>query len=502
MKITLNKYFHYILGMLAVVVIGVGCNSVEPSANPEGTFFDSQISNSSNPSFQFGGEGYNEVEENPWVDVANESTSTFSIDADGGSYSNVRRFLDDGTLPPVDAIRTEELMNYFQYDYPEPQNNHPIALDGEISSCPWEENHKLLRIGLKGKHIDRARLAPTNFVFLIDVSGSMKNENKLPLLQEAFLMFADHMRPVDRIALVTYSGRVEVLLESTPGNFTERIKNAIRALSAGGSTNGEGAIHTAYEIAENNFIPGGNNRIIMGTDGDFNVGVSSQEELISLIEEKRESNVFLSVLGVGTGNYQDGKMEQLANNGNGTYEYIDDMDQARKVFVEEMGKFYAIAKDVKVQIEFNTNNVLRYRLIGYENRLLENEDFLDDTKDAGEIGVNQAVTALYELEMQPVTYLFEPSITIDFRYKLPEANSSRALALEVFDESTSFRNAGENTRFAASVAAYGLKLRDSEYQGDASWDDILNWATNAQNFDPNGYRNEFLELVQKAKELQ
>ncbi len=463
-----------------------------------------QLSSDSNGFFSPGttGEGYNEIIENPWTETNEEAVSTFSIDADGGSYSNVRRFLDSDELPPIDAIRTEELINYFQYNYPEPIDGHPIALDGEIATCPWDESHKLLRIGLKGKHIDRNELAPANFVFLIDVSGSMNSENKLPLLKEAFMMFANHMRADDRVAIVTYSGRVEVLLESTPGNFTNRIKNAISQLNANGSTNGGQAIHTAYKIASTNFIPGGNNRIILGTDGDFNVGVSSQDELIELIEEKRDSKVFLSVLGVGTGNYQDGKMEQLANNGNGTYEYIDGIDQARKVFVEEIGKFYAVAKDVKIQVEFNSRNVRKYRLIGYENRLLENEEFEDDTKDAGEIGVDQAVTALYELEMESITALFQPSITVDFRYKQPESENSQLLQLEVFDDLNSFSNASENTRFAAAVAAYGLKLRDSEYRGDASWDDILNWANNAQNFDPNNYRFEFLDLIEKAKELK
>ena len=448
------------------------------------------------------GEGYNEIEENPFVEVDEEPISTFSIDADGGSYANVRRFLDSDQLPPKDAIRTEEIINYFQYDYPEPNGNHPIALEGEIADCPWTKGNRLLRIGLKGKHIPRQELPLANFVFLIDASGSMRAENKLPLLKESFIMFAENMKPDDRIAIVVYTGNVGVLLESTPGRMKNSIISAVESLGAGGSTNGAAGIHTAYDIAEANFIEGGNNRIILGTDGDFNVGVSSQDELIELIEEKRESGVFLSVLGVGTGNYQDGKMEQLANNGNGTYEYIDDLDQARKVFVEEMGKFYAVAKDVKIQVEFDPNIVQQYRLIGYENRLLENEDFEDDTKDAGEMGADQAVTALYELVMRPSGTLSGAALTVDFRYKLPEANVSRPLQLEVFDELTFFEDASENTRFAAAAAAYGLQLRDSEYKGDATWNDIFKWASNAQNFDPNGYRAEFLNLIQKAEDLQ
>jgi len=447
-------------------------------------------------------EGYNEIIENPWLEVSEASTSTFSIDADGGSYANVRRFLDNDQLPMVDAIRTEELINYFQYEYAEPEDGAPISLEGEIADCPWDNKHKLLHIGLKGKHVEREALAAANFVLLLDVSGSMSSSNKLPLLIESFNLFADNMRDDDRIAIVTYTGNAGVVLESTPGSRRDEIKAAISRLESGGSTNGEGGIIKAYEIALDNFIEGGNNRVILGTDGDFNVGVSDQDELIALIEEKRESGVFLSVLGVGTGNYQDGKMEQLANNGNGTYEYIDDIDQARKVFVDEMGKFYAVAKDVKIQVEFNPANVLKYRLIGYENRLLNNEDFEDDTKDAGEIGVNQAVTALYELEMRSVASFTTPSITIDFRYKQPDGQNSNLLDLEVFDDYSSFENASENLRFAAAVASYGLQLRDSEYKGDADWDDILKWASEARTFDPNNYRGEFLELVAKAKELQ
>ena len=448
------------------------------------------------------GEGYNEIVENPWIEVGEAPTSTFSIDADGGSYANVRRFLDDNRLPVVDAIRTEELINYFQYEYPEPLDGAPISLEGEIADCPWESNHKLLRIGLKGKHVERDALGAANFVLLIDVSGSMSNSNKLPLLIESFNLFADNMKDEDRISIVTYTGNAGVVLESTPGSKRDEIKAAISRLESGGSTNGEGGIIKAYEIALDNFIEGGNNRVILGTDGDFNVGVSNQEELISLIEEKRESGVFLSVLGVGTGNYQDGKMEQLANNGNGTYEYIDNIDQARKVFVDEIGKFYAVAKDVKIQVDFNPTNVLRYRLIGYENRLLDNEDFEDDTKDAGEIGVNQAVTALYELEMRPIASFTAPSITIDFRYKQPDSQNSNLLELEVFDDHASFENASENLRFAAAVASYGLQLRDSDYKGDADWDDVMKWGSEARSFDPNNYRSEFLDLVAKAKELQ
>ena len=506
----MKKIIHFSLLALCIGLFLTSCqkensdDNIGISPNGDPSFGSQHDSNGiSNETTAFApGEGYNEIIENPWVETNDESTSTFSIDADGGSYSNARRFLESDQLPPVDAIRTEELINYFQYDYPEPRGNDPIALDGEIADCPWAPNHKLLRIGIKGKHLSRQQLPPANFVFLIDVSGSMRADNKLPLLKESFKMFADNMRPNDRIAIVTYAGSSAVLLQSTPGTQIGVIKSGIEQLSAGGGTNGAEGIITAYQIAQQNFITGGNNRVIVGTDGDFNIGVSSQDGLVELIEEKRESGVFLSVLGVGTGNYQDGKMEQLANNGNGTYEYIDDLDQARKVFVEEMGKFYAVAKDVKIQINFDPLLVEQYRLIGYENRLLENEDFEDDTKDAGEIGADQAVTALYELKMTPLPALVFPALEIDFRYKHPDAGVSQPLKLEVFDENVSFRGASENTRFAAAAAGYGLLLRDSEYKGDLNWKDVIQWAENAQSYDPNGYRQEFLQWLAKARDLQ
>ncbi len=464
--------------------------------------FDSSSGIVGNGGYDYSGEGYNEVEENPFTSTFDEPVSTFSIDADGGSYSNARRFLENGVFPPKDAIRTEEIINFFQYEYPEPTYGHPISLSGEITDCPWTDGHKLLRIGIKGRHIAREDMPPANFVFLIDVSGSMGQPNKLGLLKEGFMLYADYMRPQDKIAIVTYSGEAGVLLASTPGNQKQVIKSAIAQLGAGGSTNGAGGIIKAYDIASANFIVGGNNRVILGTDGDFNVGVSGQDELVSLIEEKRETGVFLSVLGVGTGNYQDGKMEQLANNGNGTYEYIDDIEQAQKVFVDEFGKFYTVAKDVKVQVVFDPNLVLEYRLIGYENRVLNEEDFEDDTKDAGEIGADQHITALYELVMAPNPLFTQPSLTVDFRYKMPDEDVSTPLLLEVFDFGTTFGGATENTRFAAAAAGYGLLLRNSEYKGEMTWDDLLNWAANAKTYDPNGYRSEFLQWIQKAKELE
>ncbi|NBC09169.1 MAG: DUF3520 domain-containing protein [Bacteroidetes bacterium] len=467
--------------------------------NPSATL-DNQFNGGSS---DISGEGYNPIVENPFVLVSEEPTSTFSIDADGASYSNVRRFLNDGVMPPVDAIRTEELINYFDYDYPNVLPGHPIALNGEVSTCPWEQAHKLIRIGLKGEDIPQAEVPPSNLVFLLDVSGSMQSPRKLGLLKEGFQLLLDELSPEDRVAIVTYAGSAGVVLPSTPGSETEVITQAINQLEAGGSTAGAEGIITAYEIAQANFIEGGSNRVILGTDGDFNVGVSSEEGLIELIEEKRELGVFLTVLGFGTGNLQDAKMEQLANHGNGNYEYIDNINQARKVFVQELGKLYTVAKDVKVQVTFNENLVEAYRLIGYENRLLNNEDFEDDTKDAGEIGSNQAITALYEIKPAPAagSSLQQPSFTIDFRYKLPDEDSSIPLSLEITDDGHSFAQASESMRFAASVASFGLLLRDSEYKGQTSYEAINGWASTATSYDPEGYKEEFLELVSKAKAL-
>lgn len=456
--------------------------------------------NTADSYYETTGEGYNEIVENPFVMTSEEATSTFSIDADGASYSNVRRFLEDGLLPPKDAVRTEELINYFHYDYAEPISDHPISLEGEVSVCPWEPSHKLMRIGIKGKHLPS--FPACNFVFLIDCSGSMDSDDKLGLLKDAFRLFTDHLRPEDRISLVTYAGGAGVVLPSTPGDEKETIKNAISKLKANGSTNGEGGIRKAYDQAVANLISEGNNRVILATDGDFNVGISSQEELVKLIEEKRETGVFLSVLGVGTGNLQDGTMEQLADNGNGTYEYIDDMEQAEKVFVHEFGKFFTVAKDVKVQVNFNPEMVAQYRLIGYENRVLQNEEFENDTMDAGEIGADQTVTALYELVMTPTPSLNLEVFNVQFRYKMPEESVSNLLSLSIPDSNHSFEQASENMRFATTVAGYGLQLRDSQYKGTLTWDNLIAWAENAIGDDPLGWRTEFGQWVKKAKNLQ
>lgn len=476
--------------LLLILTLVVGCHPDE-----EGIYYGFDEG-------AFAGERYNDFTENPFLEAAEFPTSTFSIDADGAAYSNVRRFLDSGVLPPQAAVRTEELINYFALDYTHPTGAHPVAVSGEVAQCPWKTEHKLIRIGVKGKEIPKTDLPPSNIVLLIDVSGSMEAENKLELLKNGFKLLVDEFDSQDRIAIVTYAGSAGLKLEATSGAEKDRIKAAINELGAGGSTAGAEGITTAYDIAQENFIAGGNNRIIIGTDGDFNVGPSSQEELIDLIEEKRELGIFLTVLGVGTGNLNEGALEQIANNGNGNFEYIDNIGQAKKVFVDEFSKFYTVAKDVKIQVDFNPEVVKAYRLIGYENRLLESEDFEDDQKDAGEIGAGQNITALYEIipsETPPAPK--SNAFTIDFRYKKPNEDTSIPLTLAIEDTDHSFEQASEAFRFTASVAAFGLLLRASEYKGTVTYDEVKTWANGAKNYDPNGFRQQFVQLVERAKGL-
>lgn len=441
-------------------------------------------------------EQYNLIIENPFVNTVDEPTSTFSIDADGGAYTNVRRLLNEGQKPDPNAIRTEEFINYFPFDYADPTDGEAIALNGEVSGCPWTPDNRLIRIGIKGKSFDQ--IPTTNFVLLIDVSGSMGDD--MDLIRESLLILTESFRDDDRIAIVTYAGSDKVHLESTPGSNASKIKRKINNLRSGGSTNGADGIITAYEIAQEHFIQGGNNRIILITDGDFNVGPSSQEDLIELIEEKRKTGVFLTTIGTGSGNYQEGKMEQLANHGNGTYEYLDNIEQAEKLFVHEFSKLYTVAKDVKVQVTFNPEMVTSYRLIGYENRVLDNQDFTNDSTDAGELGAGQTVTALYEIV--PTTAAAsksDPSFTIDFRYKMPDEDQSRPLSLDVVDEGKTFEAASENMRFAGSVVSMALLMRDSEYKGNTSFDQIKGWMTKANTYDPYGYRAGALEFLELAR---
>ena len=449
------------------------------------------------------GEEYDAIIENKFIKTKEESVSTFSVDVDRASYSNVRRFLTQNKqLPPKNAVRTEELINYFKYDYPQPKGEHPLSINTEITTCPWNKNNRLALVGLQGKMVSTENIPPINLVFLIDVSGSMGDANKLPLLKESFIMLADKMRPEDRVAIVVYANAEGIVLNSTSGKDKTKIKAALNNLSSGGSTAGSAGIQLAYQVAQDNFIKGGTNRVILATDGDFNVGLSSDDELVGLIENKRDDGIFLSILGFGMGNYKDSKMEKLADNGNGNYAYIDNLDEAKKVFVTEMsGTLYTIAKDVKLQIEFDSKYVESYRLIGYENRVLAKEDFDNDAKDAGDMGAGHSVTALYEIVPKRNT-ANKNLMDIKFRYKKPDADKSLLLQTSATDSNKNWSKASKNMTFAASVASFSMLLRDSKYKGNASFDKTKSWAVSAKGADLDGYRSEFISLIDVAKDLK
>jgi Ca-activated chloride channel homolog len=475
--------------------------------------------------FNFNTEGYAAVNENGYKNVKNNPLSTFSIDVDNASYSNIRRFINMGELPPADAVRIEEMINYFKYDYPEPTGEHPFSVYTELAVCPWNKNHQLLHIGLRGKSIDKSSLPPSNLVFLLDVSGSMGDANKLPLLKTAFGLLVNELRAQDRVAIVVYAGAAGLVLESTPGNRKGAIMAAIDNLEAGGSTAGGAGLKLAYAEAEKNFIKGGNNRIILATDGDFNVGESSNGGMERLVEEKREEGVFITVLGFGMGNVKDDKMELIADKGNGNYSYIDNLQEARKVLVREFGgTLFTIAKDVKFQIEFNPAKVESYRLIGYENRLLNDEDFNDDTKDAGEMGAGHNVTALYELipagsderipSIDPLKYqttakreyqengLSGEYLTIKLRYKKPDGNRSMLLEKPVRGYINNIEDASDNLRFAAAVSEFGMILRNSEFKGNATLDGAAKLAKSGKGEDEDGYRSELIRLISTVKDMR
>lgn len=439
-------------------------------------------------------EKYKDYEENPFTKVTDNPISTFSVDGDGGSYTNMRRYLKYGQAPPTASVRIEEYINYFTFDYPEPVDGENVSLNSELSNCPWSTDHFLMRIGMKGKTIPKNELPNSNYVFLIDVSGSMNSQDKLGILKTGFKTMVDNLKARDRVAIVTYAGEVGVLLPSTFGDNKDKIKQAIDKLGAGGATAGAAGIQTAYEIAEENYILSGNNRVILGSDGDFNVGPSSTDELVELIEEKRESGIYLTVLGVGGGNLNDHMMEQIANKGNGNYEYIDNAMQIQKVFTNELGKFYTIAKDSKIQITFNGNMVDSYRLIGYENRKLENDNFENDSTDAGEIGSSQTITALYELVLTDNLNI-EKYAQFDFRYKKPNENQSRLLSHEINAPLKDISSSSENMKFSAAICGFGLLMKQSEYKGTTSKQMILDLSENSVSFDPFGYKAEFIDLV-------
>ncbi len=472
-------------------------------------------------------ESYAVIKENSFVLSQQEPLSTFSIDVDKASYSNVRRFINAGQLPPKEAVRTEELINYFPYQYADNNTQHPVSIQTELTEAPWASQHYIAKIAMNSKKIDISNAPDNNLVFLLDVSGSMSDDNKLPLVKSSLNMLIEQMRPADRIAIVVYAGAAGLVLPSTEVKDKQKIKDALNNLSAGGSTAGGAGIELAYKTAKDHFIKEGNNRVILCTDGDFNVGISSEKSLESLIEEKRKDGVYLTVLGYGMGNYKDSKMEILADKGNGNYAYIDNIQEAKKTLVNEMlGTLYTVAKDVKIQIEFNPQLVQAYRLIGYENRLLAKEDFNNDLKDAGEVGAGHQVTAIYEIipvgvksnfirnidalkystEKKPETvYAINSNelLNVKCRYKLPESTSSIKFEAPIFvKEKIALKNTSEDTKFATALAAWSMLLRNSDYKGSLDYKTVIELAKSAHKFDPEGYRAECIRLMESSQYLK
>jgi Ca-activated chloride channel family protein len=471
---------------------------------------------------QFNTESYDEVSESSFVRVADKPLSTFAVDVDTASYSNVRRFLRGSHLPPPGAVRIEEMVNYFSYEYAQPDGVTPFSITTEASVCPWNKAHRLVHVGLQGRSLPPGQVPARNLVFLLDVSGSMRSHDKLPLLKDGLRLLVNQLEARDRVAIVVYAGASGLVLPSTPGSDRERILGALSRLGAGGSTNGGAGIRLAYNVARKQFRRGGINRVILATDGDFNVGTTNQSELVRLIEKERESGVFLTVLGFGTGNYKDSTMEKLADKGNGNYAYIDDIAEARKVLVREAGStLVTIAKDVKIQVEFNPTRVKAYRLIGYENRLLRDRDFNDDTKDAGELGAGHTVTALYEIVpagaksavigVDPLKYQ-KPRKTsraaasgelmnIKLRYKRPDGARSTLVTHALRDKHRALDATSDNYRLSAAIAAFGMLLRGSEHKGTASYAMARELAAGARGSDPHGYRAQLVDLIERAASL-
>jgi Ca-activated chloride channel family protein len=469
---------------------------------------------------RFNTEAYDRIVDNGFKQASLAPLSTFSIDVDTASYANTRRFIDQGSRPPADAVRIEELINYFTYEYPDPANAAPFSITAEVGPCPWRPKHRLALIGLQGRRADKAAIPPRNLVFLIDVSGSMDEPNKLPLVRAALGLLTDQLTERDRVAIVVYAGASGLVLPSTSGAGKDDIRRAIDRLESGGSTNGGEGLRLAYSVVHEHFITGGVNRVVLATDGDFNVGVTSEGELLRLVEQERERGVALSVLGFGMGNYKDSTLEKLADHGDGNYAYIDSLQEAEKTLVADAsGTLVTIAKDVKLQVEFNPRIVAAYRLIGYENRVLQHEDFNNDRRDAGDLGVGHSVTALYEIvpagltvdggSVDPLKYQESRQLsaaadarelmTVKLRYKQPEATESQLLSVVVADEASESLSA--NLGFAAAVAEFGLLLRDSEHKGAASWTGVLERARQFRGADARGMRGEFIRLVETASRI-
>ncbi|MFD2719337.1 von Willebrand factor type A domain-containing protein [Hymenobacter monticola] len=471
------------------------------------------------------GDTYAHVKENTFFNPKKDPLSTFSLDVDNASYSNVRRFLNEGQMPPRDAVRVEEMLNYFRYDYPAPPaaSPDPVRISTELAACPWNPAHQLARIGIQARKVETAKLPPANLVFLVDVSGSMYGPDRLPLVQAGLKLLVKQLRPQDHVALVAYAGAAGLVLPPTPGSQPQVILDAIDRLQAGGSTAGGAGLRLAYSTARQSFNKEGNNRVILATDGDFNVGESSEAAMEKLIVDQRESGVFLTVLGCGRGNLRDARMETLADKGNGNYAYLDNLDEAGRVLVAQFGgTLFTVAKDVKLQVEFNPARVANYRLVGYENRLLEAEDFNNDRKDAGELGAGHTATALYEIvpvgTTQPLVddLKYQPSkpatatmqqfitndvLTVKLRYKEPQGNTSKLLAQPLTGPALAIEKASPDFRFAAAVAQFGMLLRQSEQRGTATWAATEQLANGARGADADGYRAELVRLVRLAEGL-
>lgn len=468
-------------------------------------------------------EEYDVIRENTFRNPVHKPLSTFSIDVDAASYSNLRRVINNGQVPYKDMVRIEEMINYFSYDYKNPKGEHPFSINTEVSFAPWNKKHRLVHIGIQGKKMDKAQTVASNLVFLIDVSGSMSAANKLPLLKSSMKLLVNELTAQDRVSIVTYAGSAGLVLPPTPGTEKEKILEAFDRLKSGGSTAGGQGIKLAYKVATESHITGGNNRVILATDGDFNIGVSSTSELVRMVEEKRKSGIFLTITGFGMGNYKDGRMEQISNAGNGNYYYIDNIKEAKKVFVTDMqATLFTIAKDVKIQVEFNPTKVQAYRLIGYENRKMKAEDFNNDQKDAGELGAGHTVTALYEViptgvkseflaDVDPLKYQnsnTQPTVkssellTVKFRYKDPNGTKSKLIVSPLNDQSTDFNSTSDDFRFSAAVAEFGMLLRESEFRQGSSYDHALALAIGSKGQDVNGYRAELIDMIRSVQLLE
>ena len=518
-----TKKLHLSGACLAIVLIIASCDSSRKNAT-ENYSIAATADAVEESQEKFNTESYNLVAENEFKNALENPFSTFSIDVDGASYSNTRRFISQNQLPPKDAVRVEEFVNYFEYDYPQPTDNKPFNVITNSAACPWNEQHQLVQIALQGKKIPFEELPSCNLVFLVDVSGSMDTETKLPLVKRSLKALTKQLRSRDHIALVVYAGAAGQVLPSTSGEEKDKIEDAIDNLKAGGSTAGGAGLELAYKIAEENFESKSSNRIILCTDGDFNIGASSDAEMTRLIESKRDAGIYITVLGFGMGNYKDSKMETIADHGNGNYFYIDNYDEAKKVLVTQLdGTLYTIAKDVKIQVEFNPALVKSYRLIGYENRAMNKEDFANDKKDAGEIGAGHTVTAFYEVDLKndadknttadastskySETKIKTEAMTTDelmtvyLRYKLPDENTSTELNAVIKNERNNFENTTDDFRFAAAVVQYAMLLRDSQFKGTANLKQVVETAKASKGEDENDYRKDFIEMVEETEGL-